>query len=205
MFILTYSLLIFVSVQKCTELGVSFIQPLISLRSERIEDAKINRKLEHWRSIALSSCEQSGRSVLPLIMAPISVNNFLINGVNCSSISSYSSFQLDYYSNLLKKYNLSLNLDKKSGNSCITSLKGSNVSKIFFDGDSKNTLISKSEQKKSFYQLATGPEGGFDSSEKLLFNSNNWESCSLGPRILRCETAPIAGIVALQCAVGDML
>ena len=40
--------------------------------------------------------------------------------------------------------------------------------------------------------LAIGPEGGWTESELILLNQNGWETASLGPAILRAETAAIA-------------
>jgi 16S rRNA (uracil1498-N3)-methyltransferase len=41
--------------------------------------------------------------------------------------------------------------------------------------------------------LALGPEGGWTDDELQLFSRNGWISASLGPTILRAETAAIAG------------
>ena len=43
-------------------------------------------------------------------------------------------------------------------------------------------------------ELAIGPEGGWTSDEIALFTQHNWQSASLGPRILRAETAAIAAL-----------
>jgi 16S rRNA (uracil1498-N3)-methyltransferase len=42
--------------------------------------------------------------------------------------------------------------------------------------------------------LAIGPEGGWTPEEMTLFTQHNWQSVTLGPRILRAETAAIAAI-----------
>ena len=49
-----------------------------------------------------------------------------------------------------------------------------------------------------------GPEGGFSKSEICLANTYNCKDISLGPRILRTETAPIAIISILQSLYGDI-
>ncbi len=41
-------------------------------------------------------------------------------------------------------------------------------------------------------ELAIGPEGGWAPEEEALFDANGWQAVSLGPRILRAETAAIA-------------
>jgi 16S rRNA (uracil1498-N3)-methyltransferase len=43
--------------------------------------------------------------------------------------------------------------------------------------------------------LATGPEGGWTPEEEALFDAESWKPVSLGPRILRAETAAIAAMV----------
>jgi 16S rRNA (uracil1498-N3)-methyltransferase len=52
--------------------------------------------------------------------------------------------------------------------------------------------------------LVIGPEGGFSSSEETLAMSLGVTLCSIGPRILRTETAPLAALSILQCRYGDM-
>lgn len=60
------------AIQKATELGVSEITPLTSERCElRLRgEERADKKLEHWRRVALSACEQSGRNIPPLIHEP---------------------------------------------------------------------------------------------------------------------------------------
>jgi 16S rRNA (uracil1498-N3)-methyltransferase len=52
--------------------------------------------------------------------------------------------------------------------------------------------------------VAIGPEGGFDPSETACFADNGFRSVSLGPRILRTETAAIAIAAILQYTGGDI-
>jgi 16S rRNA (uracil1498-N3)-methyltransferase len=51
--------------------------------------------------------------------------------------------------------------------------------------------------------LLVGPEGGFDAEEVNLARMHGFISCSLGPRVLRTETAAPAALAALQLACGD--
>lgn len=58
-------------VQKATELGVSAIVPLLTERSEvKLDADRAARRLAHWQAVIASACEQSGRAVLPSIVAP---------------------------------------------------------------------------------------------------------------------------------------
>ena len=43
-------------------------------------------------------------------------------------------------------------------------------------------------------QIAVGPEGGWAPAEEALFDANGWRAASLGPRILRAETAAITAL-----------
>ncbi|MBX7492587.1 16S rRNA (uracil(1498)-N(3))-methyltransferase [Qipengyuania sp. 1NDW9] len=54
--------------------------------------------------------------------------------------------------------------------------------------------------------LLTGPEGGFDDAEREMIRAHpNASPISLGPRILRGETAAIAGISVWMAEAGDWL
>ncbi|HEY0785879.1 MAG TPA: RsmE family RNA methyltransferase [Acidobacteriaceae bacterium] len=46
--------------------------------------------------------------------------------------------------------------------------------------------------------MATGPEGGWTAEEEALFNAQSWAAVSLGPRILRAETAVICAAAVLS-------
>ncbi len=55
-------------VQKATELGIARIVPVLSERSEvRLDARRADKRLDHWRAVAASACEQSGRARLPLM------------------------------------------------------------------------------------------------------------------------------------------
>jgi len=55
--------------QKATELGVMRIVPLLTERSEvRLDATRAEKRLEHWRSVVASACEQCGRSRLPEVL-----------------------------------------------------------------------------------------------------------------------------------------
>ncbi len=46
-------------------------------------------------------------------------------------------------------------------------------------------------------EIAIGPEGGWAPDEEALFDANGWQAVSLGPRILRAETAAIAALAVV--------
>jgi 16S rRNA (uracil1498-N3)-methyltransferase len=50
--------------------------------------------------------------------------------------------------------------------------------------------------------LAIGPEGGWTQEEMALFTEHHWQHVTLGPRILRAETAAIAAIAIVSAHLG---
>ena len=64
--------------QKATELGVARIVPLVTERTEvKLDEERAERRVAHWRSVAAGACEQSGRTRLPEIQAPLRLDRWL--------------------------------------------------------------------------------------------------------------------------------
>jgi 16S rRNA (uracil1498-N3)-methyltransferase len=60
------------TVQKATELGVAAILPVATSRSVvRLDRDSGERRLAHWRGIAIAACEQCGRARIPSVGAPL--------------------------------------------------------------------------------------------------------------------------------------
>jgi 16S rRNA (uracil1498-N3)-methyltransferase len=65
-------------VQKAVELGVKNIVPLITERCNvKLEGEREEKRVQHWQSVAVSACEQSGRNYVPQVAAPINLKNYL--------------------------------------------------------------------------------------------------------------------------------
>lgn len=58
--------------------------------------------------------------------------------------------------------------------------------------------------KISSAAIITGPEGGFEPYEAELASKIGIKLCAMGPRILRCETAPVTALTALMYATGNL-
>ena len=66
------------AIQKATELGVTEITPVVSERCEvRLKDERAEKRQAHWQQIAISACEQCGRSVVPVIHPPMPLADWL--------------------------------------------------------------------------------------------------------------------------------
>jgi len=146
-------------IQKATELGVVTITPLFTERcTVKLSGARLEKRLEHWRSVAIAACEQSGRCQIPHIKEAEPFNHF---------VSDHAGF----------------------GFICNT--------------ESGSSIESYQVPKKQA-TLLIGPEGGFANAEVQAAQEKNFHSLSLGPRILRTETAPIVAMTLLQSCAGDL-
>jgi 16S rRNA (uracil1498-N3)-methyltransferase len=57
--------------QKATELGVAAIHPVFTERTEvRLDAERMDKRVQHWRGVIESACEQSGRARLPALSPP---------------------------------------------------------------------------------------------------------------------------------------
>jgi len=150
------------AIQKAVELGVTSIQPMVSLRSLiKIKADRLQKKMQHWQAIIVGACEQSGRTQIPFLEEPSSLEN------------------------CLKKYKADF---------CIAMLPTSTGK--FTDLKPVNT-----DQNVALF---IGPEGGFTDEEGLLMHSYKINATNFGSRILRAETAVIAGLTACQQQWGDL-
>jgi 16S rRNA (uracil1498-N3)-methyltransferase len=57
--------------------------------------------------------------------------------------------------------------------------------------------VNAAQNQMPTLELAFGPEGGWAPDEEALFDANGWRAASLGPRILRAETATIAALAVV--------
>ncbi|RAN80866.1 16S rRNA (uracil(1498)-N(3))-methyltransferase [Bacillus sp. SRB_336] len=65
-------------VQKATELGVVRIVPLLTERSEvKLDAARAEKRLAHWRAVVASACEQSGRARVPVVAPALPLSAWL--------------------------------------------------------------------------------------------------------------------------------
>lgn len=65
------------TLQKATELGVSAIQPLFTERVEvRLSGQRLGRRMDHWRAVVRSACEQCGRARVPAVAQPLGLGEW---------------------------------------------------------------------------------------------------------------------------------
>ena len=75
---------------------------------------------------------------------------------------------------------------------------------LFYENERSTTLhMELQDQAFSTVSLMTGPEGGYDSAEVQAAMDAGMSVCTLGKRILRCETAPLCALSAVMYATGE--
>ena len=79
----------------------------------------------------------------------------------------------------------------------------SNKILLDFDGQPLDELLLRADHQAGF-ALLTGAEGGLTAREIELARSGGFQSCVIGPRTLRMETAAIAILALVQHRIGDM-
>lgn len=76
---------------------------------------------------------------------------------------------------------------------------------FLYENEDRLSLRSAVEASTSTsVSVVTGPEGGFSAEEVAAAQHAGLRICSLGPRILRCETAPLCALSALMYATGAL-
>lgn len=148
------------TLQKATELGVNHIVPVICRRSSfKMDAARIEKKMGHWRQVIISACEQSGRCIVPELSTPTAFDDALdARGIaDCRIIMAPGA-------------------------------------------DTPVTHLASVDERIS---LLVGPESGFDEDEVNRSVELGYQPFTLGPRVLRTETAGPAAIAAIQTLWGD--
>ena len=150
-------------IQKATELGASEIVAFPSERCvSRPDEKALGKKLERWAKIAASAAEQSGRGVIPAVIALGSYGEALER-------AAQAELPVFFYEN--------------------------ERARTFHDALSAGDFASCA--------MMTGPEGGFTAGEVAAAETAGMRICTLGSRILRCETAPLCALSALMYERGE--
>ena len=74
---------------------------------------------------------------------------------------------------------------------------------LFYENERARTLSATLHGSYTTVSLMTGPEGGLTPEEVEQAQQAGLHICSLGARILRCETAPLCALSAVMFAAGE--
>jgi 16S rRNA (uracil1498-N3)-methyltransferase len=148
-------------VQKATELGVSAIQPVITVRTDAVaRPALKGTRQERWDRVASGAAEQCGRAVVPEVRGTISLDQLVA--------APFPGRRL-----------LLLGTEEARP---FTALRDLPLREVL---------------------LLVGPAGGFDPAEVTRLVTAGFAPVSLGPRVLRSETAAVAAVSLAQALWGD--
>lgn len=155
-------------VQKCTELGVSRIVPVVTDRCiSRPDDASLSKKVARWNKIAKEAAMQSGRGIVPVVMPAVNFETALdeIKNSDCGFL-------------------------------CYEARPHVAMDEIYEKCGGRKNVKSAA--------FLVGPEGGISESEVAKTTEKGVHLASLGPRILRAETAPLCVMSSLMLLSGNM-
>lgn len=158
-------------IQKCVELGVKRIVPVITARTVvKFDNARDTAaKTARWKRIAMEAAKQCDRGIVPVVEEPVRLDKALKLAVDCDlRLLPYEEED----KGSLRRYLVEQKL-KQSG-----------------DINSIAVFI--------------GPEGGFAAEEVQKAVESGFKSVTLGPRILRTETAGVAVLAIIMYELGDM-
>lgn len=164
--------------QKSTELGVSEITPLTTERSIiHLKAEQVDKRIERWRHIITSACEQCGLNIPPKLNPPVSLDGWLAN-IHPS------------------EHNLVLTLAPNALSS---------LGQFLDDVVAADPQFFSEDHEKSDRSLTIiiGPEGGLSEREIELLDRHGAKNVTLGERILRTETAALAVIASIHSSIGD--
>ncbi len=179
------------AIQKSTELGVTAIQLLSSHHGEvNLKPAQVEKKLAHWQQVAIAACEQCGLNRPPLILAPLSINDWLRDPVADTEIAVSSAvspivaaLSKDHYYQLLQQpADLRLQLSVPAAGQPLI----------------PKALSTVLAQELPYIELLIGPEGGLSDEECRQAQSVGFEPWQIGVRVLRTETAPVVALATLH-------
>ena len=157
--------------EKATELGATTLLPIIAERSVlKLKGERADKKLAHWQAIAVASSEQCGRNRVLQVGTPVNLSQ---------AIAQLSVAPLQ-----AARWVLSLATGTRSLQEMMQTLK---------------TSKDEGEAKRGEIILLSGPEGGLSPTEEAQAISAGFVPVSLGRRVLRAETAPVAVLSALSC------
>ena len=78
------------------------------------------------------------------------------------------------------------------------------VGLLFYENERSTTLkMALSQKAYKTVSILTGPEGGLEEAEVEQAAEAGLQVCTLGKRILRCETAPLCALSAIMYDSGE--
>jgi 16S rRNA (uracil1498-N3)-methyltransferase len=159
--------------EKATELGAATLLPITAERSVlKLRGERADKKLAHWQAIAVASSEQCGRNRVLQVGQAITLTQALEH-LSAASSPSRSA-----------RWVLSLSPGTRLLQEMIQTIRPARG-----QGATQPTEVI----------VLSGPEGGLSPAEEAQAIAAGFVPVSLGNRVLRAETAPVAVLSAIAC------
>lgn len=156
-------------VEKATELGATAIQPLHCARSVlRLDEDRAARRGAHWRAIAAAAGEQCGRAWLPRIEPVRTLDAWLATLTDGDA----------------RRWLLCAPQPAQRSGEAAAPVRERGA------GDAR-PVAALAPGVRALLVLS-GPEGGLSPDEEQRARAHGFAPVSLGPAVLRAETAPLA-------------
>jgi len=156
-------------VEKATELGIASLQPLHTAHSVlRLSGERADKKQAHWQAVATAACEQCGGNRVPPVLPVAELTAWLNTGPKAPALTDNTPAPL------LR---------------CVLSLAPDTQALA-------QVLASHAPHTPVLF--LSGPEGGLSPSEDSAARAAGFIPVTLGPRVLRAETAALAAVVLGQ-------
>jgi len=163
-------------VQKAVEIGASEIAPLISERTiVDIDQKEATRKQAKWQQVAIEAAKQCGQNWLPQIDSPRKLKDFFAQFDSVATGLRPVRKRETSHSDVATDFRLIGSLQSDA----------QHLKKILADYQSEHRHLPAS------VLMLIGPEGDFTPAELALAKSQGCSPITLGPIILRVETAAI--------------
>ena len=191
------------AVQKSVELGAFSIVLFPSARSVSLpHDAE--KKAARLQRVALETAKQCGRGRVPAVSAAESFDEAVLMASGLS-IADGKIVEKNKSSEIK-----SSGTDRSETKRALT--VNPRLSLFLYEGETGLHLKKALENSEpgirdkglNTISIMTGPEGGFEPSEAEAAAAAGMTPVTLGPRILRCETAPVAALAAVMFYTGNM-
>jgi len=174
-------------VEKATELGVHAIQPLECERSVlRLSGERAQRKREHWQAVAVAASEQCGRAWVPQVGEVQSLTAWLQALARDGDAASNTA-----------RLVLSFSADAQSPSSILRGMASMDAEeappaagRTGVAGADPTSRVPGSRLQAVL--ALSGPEGGLSPAEEAAARAAGFQPVTLGPRVLRADTAPLA-------------
>lgn len=183
-------------IQKCVELGVNRIVPVMTTRTvvklDNVRDAAA--KTTRWKRIALEAAKQCDRGTVPVVEEPVRLGEALRLAEACEL--RLLPYEEETEGNLRQQLEKLKQQRQEQGQG-----QAQRQGQLKSVQDGTESCESGSANSIAVF---IGPEGGFATAEVEKAVDSGFKSVSLGPRILRTETAGIAVITIIMYELGDM-